>query len=320
MFIQRFSTLLFLLNLTNSFHTCEENCINSFNAPKICANNGKIYRSECHALCDGSGNKKLFSCLINSTDFSCEQQCKENHLGINPSGLMPTCENACSGNSITSYICANNGEVYQSLCHAKCSSSTLSRIFGCHHVQYLALCKIECKKRTNTLTFQTEKKPQNPFIDKHKKVMPTEPLIQNSNCKFEDLICASDGNVYQGKCSDQFISNLIQPRFNCSENSFYGMRKCRKLCSRFANSPCITQCFKNKRRGWGRRKGRGPKYKCYSNGRVMKDRCLSSCLNLETVFRCHFNEKRCRRKCKRNRRGHKGGHKGGHKRGHRSRS
>ena len=252
-----------------------------------------------------SGTVSTFPSNVQSVE-ACQSQCPPS-----PNSL----------NRLRNSICGGNGYVYDSQCHGRCKDQSMIFRFSCSRYFNFSDCQRVCSEQgqpqlryTNPFTNQPSPAPApvqpnttSSFLSVYNQPSsttstfpnftssyqtptttyptpaPTTPAIE---CNDGPLVCASDGKVYLGTCHE-ILKTTETVRFNCSRNGINSLRRCRRLCWKFSNDPCITQCS---RPGW--------KSRCYENGKVMKNRCLAKCMSLKTLFKCGFRRRGCRKRCK----------------------
>ena len=122
-----------IFSLSKCF-TCESRCPYVRSSYGICANDGKVYASLCHARCKNYSAYVKFNCSSGYTN--CQYQCFS-HKTSSPGSITtidikvttPTapsfniCEKKCLLTPSFAYFCGSDGNVYQSPCQARCPVS-----------------------------------------------------------------------------------------------------------------------------------------------------------------------------------------------------
>lgn len=279
------SVLIFYLVIRPlSFHRiCESKCRpNSFGA-SICSSDGKVYPSLCHAKCRNRFAVSVFLCGHRS-HLHCSQICQQRTISRTVTSPPPvssttSCQSRCDSRYPVLYFCGSDGQIHKNTCHASCKSQHISHKFYCSSGQNLQQCQHECKQKV----LGYNQPVYRPVTSVPRRI----PVVVPRPCDDEDWVCASNGRVYEGNCSQDFNGNL-RVVFNCSENGFHRPRKCQRLCKEYYRNPCLLNCGSH-----------STGYRCFSNGKVMKNSCLANCLNALELFSCGFKKKKCARRCRR---------------------
>ena len=309
---KNFFILLFIIfsNPTISNHTCESLCPNSLTS-SICANDKKIYWSLCHARCKNPAAYTLFQCSSQTSYSQCLYSCsllgRTHHhpqiTSINVSVTPPVsskinyCQKNCDITTPVKYFCGNNGKLFKSQCHANCSGTQIHPRFYCP--ANLISCQNSCNLPQNQSYFQGPIIPSPPNFNPHPvhpysnyqpvnvlPPYPPVPVIVPRPCDNNGLFCASNGQVFRGNCSNHFNSS-VRVLFNCRKNGIRGIHSCGNVCLRFYRYPCLTNCVNSE-----------TSLSCYSNGIIMTNSCLASCMGARKVFSCSGRKRDCAFQCR----------------------
>ena len=278
-----------LFSLYLSF-TCESRCPYVQNSSGICANDGHVYASLCHAKCKNYSAYIKFQCPYGGYT-NCRQRCLTSgtvspgsvttiDIQVTTPSSMDICQRRCLLTNSYSYFCGSDGKVYQNACQARCHGSHIRHVFMCQLPLNLTNCRNTCHRIIHN--------PYPPVTIPQPSPVPS-PVIVPRPCDDEGLVCASNGSVYYGNCSTDFNNNNVRVVFNCDENGLKRESACQQVCSSFFNNPCVTHCQSSSNQN-----------KCYSNGKVMKNQCLARCMGVYELFTCGFRRRRCKRRCRNN--------------------
>ena len=240
--------------------SCESKCPIYIRANLICASNGKIYTDECRAQCQDKSVKELFNCgLLN--EAQCQKKCDYFIEKERCYAHCPSCGN-------DSQICANDGNVYDSECRAKCHKSSLVGLFSCGKLSNAA-CQVQCKKQIKIVECQD-----------------ACPKLRRRLMYW----CANDGKVYDDLCKAQCVDSHISFSWNCEDRGFTTDNKagCEKACTK--NYTCDQKC-----------EAQTCRYVCAADGFVYRNACEAQCHGSKPSYpireKNEMEEKRCAQRC-----------------------
>ncbi|VDN02225.1 unnamed protein product [Thelazia callipaeda] len=227
---------------------CPSQCIGSDESGMVCATDGITYQSECQMRIAACQQQKFIVVAFHGSCDSCSNV-------ICPSGQkcqdgICSCSDTCPNANNNSQVCGSDGIFYQSECHLKiasCRKSSTLSIQHPNHCQqllskignFLAMSKCDeqsCSFGGTCVVFTDNKKA-------------SDACLCDFNCSITsdmEVICASDGNVYNSTCFMDFASCQQQkaiyemtPIYLCHHND--GCR-CNRIGSYSNNCDHKGQC------------------------------------------------------------------------------
>ena len=221
--------------------TCETQCQLDPNFTSVCATDGQLYLSECHAQCKNSSLSEMFNCGSMNIGV-CAEKCKRRGCYLN-----------CPPSSTNRHICASNGGIYMNSCEARCDGKENRQLFVCERNDLE-----DCAKRCQS-------EARNPCLNR----CPNSP--------FHNQICASDGFLYNNECKSKCKDSNNKQLFACALND----SDCRLQCeSAKAVEDCKNSCPAPSK----------DQLQCASNSQLYPDLCHAKCedSNVVMAFDCGF--------------------------------
>lgn len=154
---------LITFRILNASDACTSSCSQTTNQAQVCASNGKVYQSLCHAQCESNDLYTLAFCensssSANASQSPCASQCQK-------AFELYSCLTQCSPQRNKGLLfCGSNGEPYNCICRARCYDSNVVSIFDCAAMgigkNYLCnpkcrinlKCKNTCQNETQSYT------------------------------------------------------------------------------------------------------------------------------------------------------------------------
>lgn len=216
--------------------TCESQCPIYARPNLICASDGSTYMDECRAKCKDRSLVEIFNCGLLS-QAQCADKCKKDKE-------EKTCTSKCPIPSHNTLVCASDGNLYSSVCAAKCKNQNLYGLFSCG-----SLSKDDCAK-----TCKRKKDVQD---------------CQDKCPKFKIRLmywCANDAKVYDDLCKAQCVDKSIEFNWNCEDRGFdtNNKPKCEAACKK--DDDCGAKCENYPCR-----------YVCGVDGVIYKNSCEAQC-------------------------------------------
>ena len=132
------------VNTRHSNDTCPNYCPVYFKKNLICASNGRLFGDLCGANCFDESLSELFNCGELS-DQDCQSKCYKAVFGL-------VCQDKCGAPAKNAKIfCATDGNIYDSLCKARCLGLNTHQDWVCEDRGYTNAknCYVGCRNDLN---------------------------------------------------------------------------------------------------------------------------------------------------------------------------